>query len=146
MKTIKKSIEINTPAGQVWDVLFQEKYSKIWYNEFSPGTYAETDWKLGSKVIFKNENGDGMVGKIVANTPNEILSIEFDGMVNKNIEDYESDDAKTTKGTHETYKLSTKGDTTLLNIEADMVEEYFDSMSTMWDNALQKIKELAEAK
>jgi hypothetical protein len=48
------------------------------------------------------------------------------------------------KGGHETYRLSEKNDVTILSVESDMEETYIEQMSTAWDNALQKVKELSE--
>ena len=42
------------------------------------------------------------------------------------------------------YRLSGENGKTLLSIESDMMEEYFDMMSEAWDRALEKIKAMAE--
>ncbi|MBC7920649.1 MAG: SRPBCC domain-containing protein [Ferruginibacter sp.] len=144
-KIIKKSIELSVPKEKVWDVLLLDKFTRVWYAEFSEGSYAETDWKAGSKALFKDSSGSGMVGKVVINQPNEVISVEYQGMIVDGIEEYESDDAKNVKGGRETYRLSEKAGITQLSIESDMLAEYFESMSLSWDKALQKIKELSEA-
>ena len=144
MQTIKKSIEIKAPKEKVWDVLLQDQFNRIWYAEFSEGTYAETDWQVGSKVVFSDHSGSGLLGKVVINQPAEVLSVEYQGMVNNGTEDYESADAQAMKGVHETYRLVEKDGMTQLAIELDMGAEYFDFMSAAWEKALQKIKELAE--
>jgi uncharacterized protein YndB with AHSA1/START domain len=143
-KTIRKSVEVNAPGADVWAVLLNDNFTRIWYGEFSEGAYAETDWQQGSKVVFKDESGSGMVGKVVVNQPEEILSVEYQGLLMAGQEDYESADAQAVKGGRETYRLSDNGGRTLLAIEADMGEAFFDDMSVAWDRALQKIKELAE--
>jgi uncharacterized protein YndB with AHSA1/START domain len=144
-KTIKKSINISAPKEKVWDILLNDKFNRIWYAEFSEGTHAETDWKVGSKVVFKDNRQSGMIGKIIENKPDEALSIEYQGILNAGSEDYESAGAKQMKGGRETYQLSEKEGITKVSIESGMTEEYFDSMSLAWDKALQKIKELSEA-
>lgn len=143
---IKKSIEINAPKEKVWDVLLQDKFTRVWYAEFSEGSHAETDWKVGSKVVFTDSSESGLVGKVMVNKPHEIISVEYQGLVMAGKEDYESDDAKAVKGGRETYQLSEKDGVTRVSIEADMSAEYFESMSVAWDKALLKIKTLSENK
>ncbi|PSR53445.1 SRPBCC domain-containing protein [Adhaeribacter arboris] len=142
---IKKNIEINAPANKIWDVLLQDEYNRIWFAEFSPGAFAETTWQEGSKVIFKDESGSGIIGTIVANQIGKLLSIKYNGIVKANVEDYDSEEAQGVKGGREIYRLTENQDATQLDIEVDMGEEMYEMMAGAWDKALQKIKELAEA-
>jgi hypothetical protein len=98
---------------------------------------------VGSKAMFTDNSGSGIVGRVVENKPNEVLSLEYEGEVVAGVEEYHSEIAKGVKGSRETYRLSEKGDITSLSIECDMAEQYFDYMSAAWDKALEKIKELA---
>ncbi|QMU29014.1 SRPBCC family protein [Adhaeribacter radiodurans] len=142
---IKKSIEIDAPKDKIWEILLQDQYNRIWFAEFSPGAFAETNWQEGSKVTFKDESGSGIIGTIVANQIGKLLSIEYHGIVKANIEDYESEEAQEVKGGREIYRLVEKNNATQLEIEVDMGEEMYEMMATAWDKALHKIKELAEA-
>ena len=145
MPTIKKSIEIKSPKEKVWNVLLQDEFTRKWYALFSEGTHAETDWQVGSKAKFTDNSGSGLISRITINKPFEIISMEHEGFVAADgKEDYESDAAKAVKGGHETYMLSGADETTQLSIECDMDAQYFDIMSSAWDKALQKIKELSE--
>lgn len=141
---IKKSILIKAPKEKVWDVLFTDPYIRIWYNEFSVGCYAVTDWKLGSKAVFKDDSESGLIGEIVANQPNQLLSIEYTGVLEGGVENYESEMANQMKGGRETYKISENDSGTFLEIELDIAQEYFEMMSSAWEKALEKVKELAE--
>lgn len=143
-KVIRKSIRINASKEKLWEVLFTEPYTRIWYEEFSKGSYAETDWRLGSKAIFKDDSHSGLIGKVVANQPNSLLSVEYTGVLEGGKEDYESDIAKQVQGGRETYVISESEGSTLLEIEGDMAPEYFDIMSDAWDRALEKVKVLSE--
>ena len=147
MKTevIRKSIEINAPKEKIWEVLVNDKFIRAWYAEFSEGSHAETDWKVGGKALFKDNTGNGLVGKVIINKPSEIISVEYQGILNAGFEDYESELARNVKGGHETYRLSGKGALTDLSIECDMAEEHLESMSLLWVKALKKIKELSES-
>ncbi|MDQ4138953.1 MAG: SRPBCC domain-containing protein [Bacteroidota bacterium] len=142
---IKKSIEINAPKEKIWETLLQDEYNRIWYAEFSPGAYAETNWQEGSKVAFKDESGGGIIGTIVANKFGKLLSIEYHGIVKNNTEDYDSEEAQAVKGGREIYRLVENNGATQLEIEVEMGEDMYEMMSSAWNKALQKVKELAEA-
>ncbi|KAA3437875.1 SRPBCC family protein [Rufibacter hautae] len=142
--TIKKEIDIKAPKEKVWNVLVQDQYIRQWYAAFSEGAYAETDWQLGSKVLFKDPSENGMIGKVVQHTPHEVLSVRYEGLLVNGKEDTQSEDAKAVQGGLETYKLLEKAGGTQIAIEGDMTPEYFDMMSAAWDVALLKIKELSE--
>ena len=144
-KTIKKSIAIHAPKEKVWEVLLNDEYTRQWYAEFMEGSHAETDWKVGSKALFTDSNGSGIIGKIVENKKAELLTIEYLGAVENGKEEYDSEMAKAVKGSMEIYKLSESNGVTNLIISVDMGEEHFDFMSLAWDKALQKIKSFSEA-
>lgn len=144
-QTVKKSIQIKAPKERVWEVLLNDQFTRIWYAEFSKGSHAETDWRVGSKAVFKDDSNTGIIGTIVANAPFELLSLEYTGVVTPNGEDYDGDMAKQLKGGLETYRLSEQNDVTQLSIECDMPESMFESMSLAWDNALQTLRKLSES-
>lgn len=144
MKTIKKSIEIKASKEKVWEVLTEDRYTRIWYAEFHEGSHAVTDWKVGSKAIFKGNDENGIIAKIIKNDPTEILSMEYTGMLVNGVEDYDSDMACGVAGGRETYILSEQEGVTTLNVEGDMNDEMFEMMSGLWEKAFAKLKELAE--
>lgn len=143
-ETIKKTIAINAPKEKVWAVLFDDNYTRAWYVEFGEGSKAETDWKIDSKALFTDNSGSGLIGKVIVNRPTEVLSLEYQGIVNDGKEDYSSPIAKSVKGGRETYRLTEKVGITHLAIECDMEESMFESMAIAWEKALLKIKELSE--
>lgn len=145
-KQIKKSIDVKAPREKVWDVLMNEKFTKQWYAAFSESTHAQTDWRVGSKVVFVDNNKSGVFGKIIVNKPSEEVAIEYEGIVANGKEDYDSEIARAFKGAIERYKLAGTNGSTHVDIEVDMGEPYYDSMSAAWDKALQHIRKLAEGK
>ncbi|RYD87784.1 MAG: SRPBCC domain-containing protein [Sphingobacteriales bacterium] len=144
MKKIENTIEINAPKEKVWQVLTDEKYYLQWYAAFGEGSTAITDWQEGSKVIFTDGNGMGLIGKIAINRPNEELLIQMTGMLVEGAEDYDSPEAKGLQQATEHYVLKDKDGITVLHTAADMDESFYDMMSAAWDAAKEKIKELAE--
>ncbi|MCE7064801.1 SRPBCC domain-containing protein [Dyadobacter sp. CY326] len=143
---IEKSIEINAPKEEVWKTLILDERNKIWYAAFSEGTQAVTDWQVGSKVSFLDHSQSGIIGFIKENKPNETLVIEYNGVINNGVEDYESELAQAMKGFRESYQLTEKDGITRLDVQSDMGDAYFDMMSGQWDIAMVKIKELSEGK
>lgn len=147
IKTIEKNIFINAPKERVWEVLFTDSTYKVWAAEFTPGSYFETDWQKGSKALFRDSDGTGLVSHIAEVLPYQFLSIQFDGLVGSDgTEDLESEDAQTYKGILETYTLVEVDGVTELDVTSGMPEEYLDMMTMAWDKALEKIKALAEQK
>lgn len=145
MQTIKREIDINASKEKVWNVLLDDTFTRAWYKEFSEGTHVETDWEVGSKAVFTDNTGDGLISSVIANKPAELLSMQFEGMVKNGVEDYESAGAKALKGGFETYRLSERNGVTHLAITSDTGADYFEFMAAAWDKALQKIKELSES-
>jgi hypothetical protein len=145
MKKIRKSIEITAPKESVWAVLLEDAYTKDWMSHFSPGSRPKTDWIEGHKVIFTDNSGMGIVGRIAEKKPYEKLSFTYDGIVVGGEEIYDTDQARAWKGATETYTLTAKDGNTVLDIESDMEDEMFDDMAMRWESALQRISELSHA-
>jgi uncharacterized protein YndB with AHSA1/START domain len=141
---IKKTIAISASRERVWDVVLNDRYTRIWYEEFSLGARPETTWEEGSKVVFTDVSGGGLVGQVVVNHPLEMVSVEYQGVMNAGYEEYESDYAQEVKGGHETYTLTSTGNLTELTVETDMPLALFETMSLAWERALRKIRKLSE--
>ena len=143
---IRKEITLHPSPERIWEVLFQDHYTRQWYAAFQEGAHAVTDWQVGSKALFQDNDGNGMIGTIVESIPNEVLSIEYVGLIMNGEEDYESPGAQAVKGGRETYRLNEKGGTTQLEVNLDISPDYYEMMASAWDQALIIIKELAESK
>jgi uncharacterized protein YndB with AHSA1/START domain len=145
MRTIEKEISIHAPKATVWEVLLQDAYTRQWYAVFSEGTRVDTDWKEGSKAVFTDGTNSGLVGTVVVNKPGEELSLKYTGLVVKGQEEHDSKGANAVKGAREIYRLSGDNGVTHLAITCDMGPDFFVPMAAAWDQALEKIKQLAEA-
>jgi uncharacterized protein YndB with AHSA1/START domain len=143
-RTIKKSIDINASKERVWKVLLDDQYTRQWYNAFSEGSHAETDWQVGSEAKFIDNSGSGIVAKIVTNRPYEELSMTFTGLVDKGKAVYEGSEVEGFKDKFETYRLSERNGKTRLDISTEMSEEYYETMDKSWETALEHLKRLAE--
>lgn len=137
-------IAIDAPREKVWNVLWADDTYREWTSPFSPGSHAETDWKKGSKVLFLDGKGMGMVSTIAENIPNEYMSFEHRGVVKDGIEDTESEEVKKWAGAHENYTLKNVSGKTELVVDMDINDEYKDMFTEIFPKALQKVKELSE--
>ncbi|AOM78464.1 SRPBCC family protein [Pedobacter steynii] len=144
MKKQEFKVLIDAPREKVWDVIIGKETYPQWTAPFSEGSNVETDWKKGSKAIFGDGKGSGMVSEIADNKPNEFLSIRHLGMIKDGVEDLDSEDVKKWSGAMENYTLKNVNGKTEWTVEMDMGEEWADYMNETWPLALQKAKELAE--
>lgn len=145
MQTLNFKIQINAPKEKVWKTLWDDKTYRMWAGVFSPGSYAVTDWKEGSKTLFLGPEGEGMVSTIAKNIPNEFMSIKHLGMVKDGVEDLDSEETKKWSGALENYSLKEENGVTELSVSLDTVEDYKDYFDKTFPKALEKIKELSES-
>ena len=133
-------IAIDAPREKVWNTLWNDASYRAWTSAFAEGSYAETDWKKGSKVLFLDGKGQGMVSTIAENKPNEFMSIKHLGEVKNGVEELGKDWA----GSTENYTLRTINGKTELTVDMDVVDEFKEYFQNTWPKALDKLKELAE--
>jgi len=73
---VSKNIEINAPAGEVWDALINPEKIKIYLY----GTQATSDWQVGSPISFEGEYQGQTYkdkGNVLENTPNKCLKYNY---------------------------------------------------------------------
>jgi hypothetical protein len=144
MERLNFSIKINAPKEKVWDTMLGKETYPEWTSEFVPGSNVETDWQKGSKAIFGDGRGNGMVSTIAENKPNEYLSIKHLGILKDGVEDTTSEDVKPWAGAMENYSFKEANGVTELTIEMDSDSEYIDYFNKTWPKALDKLKNIAE--
>ena len=137
---------INAPKEKVWQVLWNLDSYSAWTSAFSEGSQAETDgWKKGTKVLFTDGKGSGMVAMIEDNIPNEFMSFRHIGELKDGVEDTTSEKVQTWAGSLENYSLKDNNGKTDLIVEMDINQEWLDYFLKTWPVALEKIKSLAES-
>ena len=139
-------ISINAPREKVWENLLGIETYPQWTAPFCEGSSVKTDWKKGSKTLFLDGQGSGMVSEIAENIPNEFLSIRHLGELVDGVEDFDSEQAQEWAGSLENYTLKTVDGHTELIVEVDLNEQFMDYMLKTWPLALNKVKELSEDK
>jgi hypothetical protein len=145
MEKISFSTNINAPKEKVWSTLWNDSSYRQWTSAFMEGSYAKTDnWKEGTKVLFLDPKGSGMVSMVASNKPNQFMSFKHLGEVKEGIEDTTSEKVQQWNGATENYTLDEAGGKTTLTVDMDITEEYKDYFVKVWPHALDKVKELAE--
>lgn len=144
MKKGNFSVKINAPKEKVWDTLWNDESYRKWTSVFSEGSYADTDWKEGSKVLFLSGDGSGMYSQVARNIPNEFMSFRHLGVVKNGIEQPMDEETKQWSGAMENYRLREKDGVTELTTEMDMTDDFADYFEKTLPQALEKVKELAE--
>ncbi len=146
MKKLKFSIQIDAPQERVWNILWTDETYRAWTAAFHPGSYAKSDWKEGSKILFLGSEGEGMVSKIERLVPNEYMSFQHLGELKNGVEDYDSPKVKGWTGAMENYTLHEENGGTKLDVDLDADESFADHLEGAFPKALDKVKELAEEK
>lgn len=137
-------ITIDASPEKVWNILWGDATYPQWTSAFAEGSRAETDWKKGSKVVFLDGTGQGMVSTIVEKKPNEFMSFKHLGGVKNGVEDLESPETKTWSGAIENYTLKFVNGKTELIVDQDITDDYKEYFLSTWPKAFQKLKGLAE--
>ena len=141
MGKLNFSINIDATKERVWEVLFDKWTYREWTSVFAPGSYAETDWKEGSKALFLDGKGNGMVSRIAKSIPYQYLSIEHLGEMENGKENTVNSEWT---GATENYSLDQSGKSTVLKIEMDTNNKWEDYFSKTWPLALNKVKDISE--
>lgn len=138
---VQKSIEINASASKIWEVLTNSVMAKKWIKEFWTdfGSF-ESDWKLGSPVLWKVSNGKiGAEGNVSIAEPYTMLQFSF-----------KVNDTPVFKQEDLNYKIEDLDGRSVLVVSmgdfGDTLEHEmcYSGAVESWDKALPKIKELAE--
>ena len=145
MKKLEFRILIDAAPETVWNILLGKDTYPEWAALFCEGSTAETDWKKGSKAIFSDGKGSGMVAEIEAHIPNEFLSIKHLGEIVNGVEGTTSEKVSEWAGAHEDYTLKPVDGKTEWLVEIDVAEKWLDYMNKTWPAVQQKVKEMAEA-
>ncbi len=98
----------------------------------------------GSKVLFVDQSGNGMVSMVAANKPNEYMSFKHLGEIMDGVEDTTSEKVKVWNGSMENYNLQEDNGVSTLTVDLDIADEYKEMFENMWPTALKNVKELAE--
>ncbi len=142
---VDKTIEINALIAQVWDVLTRLEMTGMWASEFTGGApfYIESEWKMGSPVLWKDQDGTVIVeGTVMALEPYRLLRFT--------VFDVRSEKPPVTDEDGITYRLNEQDGKTILQVRQgdfsgmDDAEKYLRMSEEIWERVLPKVKALAE--
>jgi hypothetical protein len=144
MKTVQFSTDIKAPAETVWNALWQDDNYRQWTSVFSPGSYAQSDWKEGSSVRFLAPDGDGIYSIIAKMEQYAYMGIMHIGEV-KQFKDQPVDESAEWSGAIEVYRLEKTKDGTRLVVDIDISPNEEEHFQKVFPQALAEVKRIAEA-
>jgi hypothetical protein len=139
MSKINFSIQINAPKEKVWEKLWSDEGYRRWTAAFTEGSYAESEWKEGSRIKFLSPGGNGMFGIIKQKIDFERMTFQHLGEIKDGKEE-----PKEWAGAIEDYQLKDKNGGTELLVELEMNEAFHDYFNSTFPKALQILKDLSE--
>lgn len=147
MQKLQFDKKINAPKEKVWEILWGKTTYPKWTAVFAEGSDAVTDWQEGSKTIFTDGKGSGMIANIARRVDNELMSIQHLGMLKDGQEILEGPEVDAWKGAIEEYRLSENDGGTDLHVELDAgndenMNKYFNET---FPKALDEVKAMAES-
>ncbi len=140
MITLKFDIEINAPREKVWAALWDDRSYREWTSVFTPGSYAKTDWKEGSRIDFLNPSGSGIFATIYKKIPNDTMVFKHAGEVKEGKDIPGTDWA----GSTESYFLSDRNGATTLRTELESTEDLQKYFNDTFPKAMSLLKQIAE--
>ena len=141
---VQYSTRINAAKEKVWNTMLNEDTYRNWTDAFTEGSYYKGSWDKGSKILFLDPEGSGMVSRIADNKPYQFVSIEHLGFVKDGVEDLESEEAKAVTGAYENYTFTEKDGATEVLVELDLNDQYKEMFDELWPKALAKLKKIIE--
>jgi len=135
---ISKNATINATAGAVWKVLLAPNGN--WANAFGDGSYAKTDWKQGSAIVWTDPNGSigarGFIDNLDEN--NKLVLSYFD--------DVDPSPGEEPGEYKEIFTIEKASDSSvkLTAVSGPLSKKYVKPHSEMWEKAVNVIKSLAE--
>lgn len=138
-KTFSNSLNLNSSPDRVWKIVTEPALIKEWASAFGHGTHADSDWKVGSVVEWKDMGGNvGAKGIISKMEPEKELRVDF-------FDDVKMTDPAQLGEYSEIYTIESDGDTTTLTVTTGPLDEkYINGFVPMWEKAFIYIKKLAE--
>ena len=148
MEKLHFTVQIDAPAHTVWTTMLDEETYREWTSVFDEGSHYEGSWDLGSDIRFLGPEEDGsisgMIGTIIENRPDELVTVEYTGEIMKGVE--RTGEEAQFFGAQESYSFAESGGVTTVEVEVDTAEEYTSMFDELWPTALARLKELAEAR
>ncbi|MBM7411595.1 uncharacterized protein YndB with AHSA1/START domain [Clavibacter michiganensis] len=145
MEIVRAHVAVHAPARVVWDTMLARDSYERWTGAFHEGSTYEGGWELGREIRFVGMGEDGgssgLAGTIVESRPAELVTIRYDGEIDRGVVSRDSPIA----GMRESYAFRETDGVTTLDVELEVPDEWAPSMRDMWSEAVLVLKRLAEA-
>ena len=145
MEIIRAGVDVRAPARVVWDTMLARDTYERWTCAFHEGSTYEGGWDEGAEIRFVGPGEDGqtsgLVGTVVENRPAELVTVRYDGEIDRGVVTRESP----VVGLRESYAFRETDGVTTLEVEVEVPDEWAPSMRQMWAEAVIALKHLAEA-
>ncbi len=140
MPTLQFSSIIKASRQKVWDTLWKDETYRKWTAAFMEGSYAESDWKQGSKIRFLTPDGSGMFSTIQTLIPQTEMTFKHLGEIKNGVEE-----PKDWGEALESYQLADDaGGGTMLTVKLEAMGEMKAYFNEVFPKALAVLKQLAE--
>lgn len=144
MKKMHFSVEINSTAEKIWEVLWNDESYRKWTKPFEDTSFYKGKIAKGERIHFLTARGEGMYSDIISYEALKHVAFKHVGEIKDFIELPLDEKSSQWTGGIEEYFLKDKNNTIFLEVNTDSVEEYFDFMNEAFPKALAIVKELAE--
>jgi len=138
MHTLKRTLEINAPAHEVWRVLTTPELVREWASAYVDGISIRTSWREGDPVTWKAPDGSTRAkGEVAAFKPQKLLKFDY-GDPNATV----SAESRTFSDTFELEEVDRR--TRLRLTTGPLDDEEFKALKEPLGRAIEEIKSLAE--
>ena len=145
MTRLSFSVEINATPEKIWQVLWEPFYYETWTSAFAENSTVTTDhWLEGSRVLFGDGTGNGMISRVESHRPRSFMSFKHLGMIVDGVEKIPDEKTESWAGAMENYTLTEKDGACTLLVETDITDDFASYMQSAWPRALEILKGLAE--
>ncbi len=132
MPTLKRSLEIDAPPGEVWRVLTTPELVQEWAAAYLDGISIRTSFVAGEPVTWERPDGAARsYGTVAACEPGRLLRFDYA--------------AESGGGFSDIFEISTFEDKTRLEMSTGpLAEADFEALKGPTEQAIEEIKSLAE--
>lgn len=142
--SIKKTLQINASAHNVWKVLTTPTFMTAWTAALLNGTPVEGEPREGGTFKFLDGEGSGLRAKVVEFVPEKVFKYVYTADIVENVEQTDSAEFKKWSECFDVYELSENNGVTTLNMETVNPSEYDAVFQGMWDDNMNRVKEYSE--
>lgn len=150
MPTLNLSRQIQAPVSVVYRMMLDKPTYEQWAAAFEPSSTVEGTWEAGTKMYFTSKDQEGkrygMVSEVMEHIPGKIVSLLHRGILDGDQEITEGPKVAPWVNLREIYRFTGQNGLTTVSIEQDIPDTYKAFFESAWEQALDKLKSLCEAK